>query len=287
MAFDEDGSGRPDLGATALMFPGQGGQAEGMDEPYRDTERYAEMLEILGTNPFERLDEGTRWHQPAIFACSVFAWEAAGRPRGLVSMGHSLGEFAALVAGGALDFSDALRLVELRGRVTSEAAEASPGSMVAVLGGDYESVAPLAEEFDVTLANDNAPGQIVFSGDTAKIDQLAEKAGEIGLKARVLAVTGAFHSPAVAPAVPAMREALAGVEFREPEFTVLSCATAEPFTDPAEELALNIARGVRWVETVRAAAALGATDFEEFGHGRVLGGLVRRIDPVASTEGRI
>jgi len=270
---------RPHLDATALMFPGQGGHAEGMDEPYRDSERYAEMLEILGENPFEKLDEGTRWHQPAIYACSVFAWEAAGRPTGLVAMGHSLGEFAALVAGGALSFADGLRLVELRGRVTSEAAAATPGAMVAVLGGDYDTVAPLAEEFDVTLANDNAPGQIVFSGDSTKIEKLTEKAEETGLKARVLAVTGAFHSPAVAPAVPAMREALAEVEFRKPEFTVLSCATAQPFTDPAEELALNIARGVRWVDTVREAARMGATDFVEFGHGRVLAGLVRRIKP--------
>jgi malonyl CoA-acyl carrier protein transacylase len=264
--------------ATALMFPGQGSHEAGMDEPYRGTDSFERGLELLGTDPFADLDHGTRWQQPAVFLCSVCAWEAEGRPTAAVALGHSLGEYAALVVAGALRFDDAVRLVDRRGELMAEAAAERPGGMVAMLGGSAEAVARLADELELIVANDNAPGQVVLSGDRDRVEEAAERAGEVGARARVLAVNGAFHSAAMEPAVEPFREALAATKFRPPDFPAVSCATAAPFEDPADELAINLTRPVRWRETVLATLADGVDDFRELGPGSVLTGLLRRIE---------
>src|SRR4051794_12681524 len=124
---------------TALIFPGQGSHSAGMDDPYRGGELFERGLEVLGEDPFARLDEGTEWQQPAVFLCSVCAWEAAGRPEEAAAAGHSLGEFAALVAAGALEFEAAVGLVALRGRLMAGAAASPPGGMLAMLGGDADA----------------------------------------------------------------------------------------------------------------------------------------------------
>jgi [acyl-carrier-protein] S-malonyltransferase len=276
-----DGAAAP---CNALMFPGQGSHKGGMESAHRGTELFERGLEVLGEDPFPHLDESTRWQQPAVFLCSVCDWDAAGRPSAAAALGHSLGEYAGLVAAGALEFEQALRLVDRRGQAMSAAAEAQPGGMVAILGADPEAVATLADALELTVANDNAPGQLVLSGPRERIEQAAERAGEAGAKARVLDVAGAFHSTAMEPALDSLREALSDADFRAPRFPVYSCATAVPFSDPREELATNMIRPVRWREVVLAALAEGIESFEELGPGRVLTGLVRRIEAEAKVE---
>jgi malonyl CoA-acyl carrier protein transacylase len=270
------------MATTALIFPGQGSHSAGMDDAYRGGELFERGLELLEKDPFARLDEGTEWQQPAVFLCSVCAWDAAGRPEEAAAAGHSLGEFAALVAAGALDFEAAVGLVSLRGRLMAEAAASPPGGMLAMLGGDADAVAALAAELGLLVANDNAPGQVVLSGPLPQIDRATERGpAETGARVRPLAVSGAFHSAQMEPVVEPMREALAAAGFAEPAFPVYSCATAAPFEDPAEELARNIVRPVHWRETVLALREAGIDDFSELGPGRVLTGLVRRIVPQA------
>jgi [acyl-carrier-protein] S-malonyltransferase len=276
------------MSTMALIFPGQGSHSMGMDEPYRDSELFERGLDLLGEDPFPRLEEGTRWQQPAVFLCSVCAWAEAGRPTAAAAAGHSLGEYAALVAAGALEFDAAMRLVELRAKVMAAAAEESPGGMVAMLGGDPDAVRRLADELGLVVANDNAPGQLVLSGDTEAVEQVVSRAGEeAGARSRTLSVSGPFHSEAMEPAVPPLRDALAEADFREPDFPVYSCATAAPFEDPAEELALNVIRPVRWRETVLAMRAAGVENFIELGPGQVLTGLLRRILPEQQVAGGV
>src|SRR3954451_22892150 len=178
-----------------------------MDEPYRGAPAVEHGLEVLGFDPFERLDEGTRFQQPAIFLCSVTAWDAW---RGeapdeaeevCAGAGHSLGEYAALVAAGVLHFNDALRLVAERADAMAEAGELQEGGMIALLGGDDHAVRALAQRLDLTIANDNAPGQLVLSGAAdgiARADELPRD--ETGARARRFDVSGAFHSPLMQPA---------------------------------------------------------------------------------------
>jgi [acyl-carrier-protein] S-malonyltransferase len=254
----------------AILFPGQGSHADGMDAPLRGTRALRHGLELLGFDPFARLAEGTRFQQPALFLCSVAAWER-DRPAGVVAAaGHSLGEYAALVAAGALDFEDALAVVRVRGEAM---AAAPPGGMTAFLGGDSDEVRALAGELGLTVANDNAPGQLVLSGP---LDALGEAEARTDARARRLDVSGAFHSPLMAGAADALREALARVEVRAPAFPVWSNGTARPFTDVRAELVANLLRPVRWRETVLGLRAAGVEDFAEVGPGRVLTGLVRR-----------
>ncbi|HEY3019114.1 MAG TPA: ACP S-malonyltransferase [Solirubrobacteraceae bacterium] len=254
----------------AVLFPGQGSHAEGMETGLRGTPALERGLELLGFDPFARLDEGTRFQQPALFLCSVAAWERE-RPEGVIAAaGHSLGEYAALVAAEALAFEDALNVVRVRGEAM---AAAPPGGMTALLGGDEEAVRALAAELGLTVANDNAPGQLVLSG---AIDALAEAEARTDARARRLDVSGAFHSPLMASAADALHDALAAVEVRTPRFPVYSNGTAHPFFDVRDELVANLLRPVRWRETVLALRETGAEDFVELGPGRVLTGLVKR-----------
>ena len=261
---------------TALLFPGQGSHAIGMEEPHRDNPLLQRGIELLGFDPFERLADGTRSHQPALFLCSMCQWASGERITPLAAAGHSLGEYAALTAAGAIEFEDAVKLVGARANAMAEAADREPGGMVAMLGGERDDVLQLADEIGLSLANDNAPGQIVLSGSMADIDEAVERATHINMRARKLDVGGAFHSPLMAPAADALRSALDATDIGETAFPVLSNGSTEPFADIRAELAENLLRPVRWRETLLSLQNMGATDFVECGPGAVLRGLVKR-----------
>ncbi|MEO8968202.1 MAG: ACP S-malonyltransferase [Solirubrobacteraceae bacterium] len=266
--------------ATAILFPGQGSQAADM----RDTvererpDLLALVLDAVGEDPFARANEGTHFAQPAIFAASLAGWHALGRPAGDFMAGHSLGELAALVAAGALAEADGVRLVALRGRLMDASGrEAGSGGMIAMLGPDAAERAPeVALAHRLSIANDNSPQQVVLSGARHELPGAIEHAEDLGLRAMELGVTGAFHSPMMASAVPEFSAALVGTAFAEPEVTVLSAVTAQPFTDPAQQLADALTMPVRWRETMLALRERGAGRFVEVGPGRVLTGLAKR-----------
>ena len=271
------------MAPSALLFPGQGSHAEGMDQAYREHPLFARGLELLAYDPFERLAEGTRFQQPALFLCSVAAWEqwraedgeAEGAP--VAAAGHSLGEYAALVAAGALAFEDAVTLVDERAAAMAQAAELVPGGMVALLGGDAGAVRALAARLALTVANDNAPGQVVLSGALVDIEQAEQVArDETGARARRLVVGGAFHSPLMEPAAARLATALARTPVHPPAIPVYANGTAAPFADVRRELAQNLLRPVRWRETLLALRAAGVERFVELGPGSVLTGLVKR-----------
>lgn len=269
--------------SSALLFPGQGSHAEGMDEPHRGHPLLERGFELLGYDPFERLSEGTRYQQPALFLCSVAAWDAwrddAGEDAAdaVAAAGHSLGEYAALLAAGVLQFDDAVRLVDERAAAMAHAGELASGGMVAMLGGDGQSVVALASRLGLVVANDNAPGQLVLSGAVDAIAEAEEVAREeTGARARRLDVTGAFHSPLMEPAATRLRAALKATPIAEPTLRVYSNGSASPFVDVRRELAENLLRPVRWRETLLALRAAGVQRFVELGPGSVLTGLVKR-----------
>lgn len=272
--------------ATAALFPGQGSHADGMEEPWIDAPRLRRGLDLLDYDPFSRLDEGTRYQQPAIFLCSVAAWDARlDDPESApiaAGAGHSLGEYAALVAAEALSFEDGLRLVDARAAAMDRANELVPGGMVALLGGDIDVARSLARRTGLHVANDNAPGQVVLSGREEGIDQVLELGREYDVRARRLPVSAAFHTPLMAPAADELADALRDVEIGDPAFTVISNGTAQPFADIRTELVANLLAPVRFRETLLALADDGIEHFEEVGPGRVLSGLVRRTVTVAA-----
>jgi malonyl CoA-acyl carrier protein transacylase len=265
---------------TAILFPGQGSQTPEMrDAVARVRPDLLSMAkQVVGEDPFPRAEDGTRFAQPAIFCASLAGWAALGRPQGDFMAGHSLGELAALVAAGALRERDGLELVALRGRLMQEAGEqAGDGSMLALLGAGAAEHAPaLAQAHGLAVANDNSPGQVVLSGEKASLSQAASAAKELRLRPMELPVTGAFHSPMMAGAVPEFEAALARVEVAEPAVPVLSAVTAEPFDDVRARLAQALTMPVRWRETMLALHELGAERFVEVGPGRVLTGLAKR-----------
>jgi [acyl-carrier-protein] S-malonyltransferase len=265
----------------ALLFPGQGSQTPDMrdDVAQRLPQLLERCFELVGEDPFERVEESTRFAQPAIFCAGLAGWSALDVEPAMAA-GHSLGEFGALVAAGVLTDEDALRLVVLRGKLMSEADDR--GSMLALLGGTPDDARAIAKSADVTVANDNAPGQVVLSGDRAKLAEAEEAAREYGVRAMPLDVAGAFHSPSMEPAVAPFRAALDEVELGTPRFPVYSCSTAAPFTDVRAELTAALTRPVRWRETFQAMLAAGAEDFVEAGPGNVLSKLARRITKEAA-----
>jgi malonyl CoA-acyl carrier protein transacylase len=265
-----------DTQAPAVLFPGQGSQTPEMrDHVARLAPDLLERAtELVGEDPFSRVEESTRFAQPAIFCASVTAYDALGLEPG-VAAGHSLGELAALVAAGVLDRDDALELVVLRGRLMAEADDT--GSMLALVGATDEEASEIAAHAGVTVANDNAPGQVVLSGARDALARAEEDARDHGRRALKLNVAGAFHSPLMEPAVEPFREALDAIELREPRFPVVSCASAQPFTDVRAELAAALTSPVRWRETMLALHEAGATRFVEVGPGKVLARLGKRI----------
>ncbi|MGE5407145.1 MAG: ACP S-malonyltransferase [Syntrophothermus sp.] len=267
-----------DAATTAVLFPGQGSQTPGM-AAVADAgcpELVAQARDRLGADPFERIGDGTRFAQPAIFCASLAHYRQAGSPAAGQIAGHSLGELAALVAGGALEPGEGLRLAVVRGELMDEAAARTPGGMMAVLGGEDSRVHELAAGFGLTVANDNAPGQMVLSGAAEALGEARRQARADGLKAIRLPVAGAFHSPLMAPAAEGFRAALDEVEFRRPRVPVLSSTAAAPFADPRDGLAAALTQPVAWQATLKRMRADGARSFLETGPGDVLTGLVRR-----------
>jgi [acyl-carrier-protein] S-malonyltransferase len=277
-------SGDPDHNeapqTTAILFPGQGSQTPEMRElvARERPDLLQAAIDEVGEDPFPRADDGTNFAQPAIFCASLAGWASIGSPVTELMAGHSLGELGALVAAGAVDENDALALVTLRGKLMYESGlEAGDGSMVAVIGaGAADHAQEIADASSLTVANDNSPMQIVLSGAKASIPAGIEAAKALGLRAMELDVTGAFHSPMMAAAVPEFERALAEVAFREPVTTVISAVTAKPFVDPRRELADALTQPVRWREVMLTMHELGARRFVDVGPGRVLTGLAKR-----------
>ena len=266
--------------ATAILFPGQGSRAENMRAGVEASapELLQRCIELVGEDPFARIDDSTRFQQPAIFCASIAGWRRVAphvEPKAMA--GHSLGELTALAAAGALPEDVALQVVVTRGRVMAEAAAAqSDGAMLALLKGTPEQAHELAEAHDVHVANDNAPGQVVLSGTRTRLDELVDPAREQGLRTMWLAVAGAFHSPDMADAAQRFRAALDDIEFSEPDVPVLSCTTARPFEDPAAQLADALVEPVRWRQTMSALQELGIERYVDVGPGKTLAQLVGR-----------
>lgn len=264
--------------STAILFPGQGSQTSGMASV--TAAQRPDLLEQaraeLHADPFGQIAEGTHFAQPAIFCASLAHYQQAGSPAGEVVAGHSLGELAALVAGGALAAEEGLRLAVVRGRLMEEAAQAAPGGMMAVLGGEEAEVRQLAARFGLTVANENAPGQLVLSGPTEALGEARRELRAAKLKAIRLPVAGAFHSPLMKAAAERFREVLDGVEFGAPAVPVFSSTAAAPFADPRDGLAAALTQPVRWQATLERLYDDGTRTFLESGPGDVLTGLVRR-----------
>lgn len=283
----------------AYIFPGQGSQFPGMaKELYENDAQAREMFErangILGFRITDIMFEGTadqlkqtKVTQPAIFLHSVILAKCSPDFCPDMVAGHSLGEFSALVAAGALDFEDGLRLVSIRARAMQKACEANPGAMAAILALPADKVEAICAETEGTVvpANYNCEGQIVISGSCDAVAAASEKMKAAGAKrALLLPVGGAFHSPLMQPAAEELAEGIASVEFRQPVCPVYQNVTALPTTDPAEirrNLLAQLTAPVRWTQTVLNMAADGADEFVETGPGKVLQGLLSKILPAS------
>ncbi|HVF77639.1 MAG TPA: ACP S-malonyltransferase [Solirubrobacteraceae bacterium] len=235
-------------------------------------------IELVGEDPFPRVDESTRFAQPAILCASLAGWSRLRDHVDPVALaGHSLGEFSALAAAGALSDLEALRLVVIRGDHMAASGEASGGgTMLALLGASPAQAEALAARHGVSIANDNAPGQVVLSGSPDGLAAARKDATTAGLRALPLGVAGAFHSPQMQGAVAPFGAALTEVVFESPQIPVISCATAKPFADPAVELAQALVNPVRWRDTMATLDGLGVQAYIDVGPGRILAKLVPR-----------
>ncbi|WP_373701214.1 ACP S-malonyltransferase [Porphyromonas loveana] len=290
----------------AFVFPGQGAQFVGMGkdlyEQNPEAKAYFEKAnEILGFRITDILFNGTaeelketKVTQPAIFLHSVILAKTMGEDfRPDMVAGHSLGEFSALVAAGAMTFEDGLRLVSKRAMAMQKACEIRPSTMAAVLGLPDEKVEEVCAQVTdevVVPANYNCPGQIVISGSVEGVDKACELLKEAGAKrALKLAVGGAFHSPLMEPAREELAKAIEGTTISRPVCPIYQNVTASAVTDPAEikkNLIAQLTAPVRWTQSVLNMTADGADYFMELGPGTVLQGLVKKISPNTTTEGR-
>lgn len=297
-----------DWATTAWVFPGQGSQQVGMGADLaREYPTVAALFEeadrILGfpfaklcfEGPTDTLDE-TINTQPALYLIGIATLHALeakfGAVRPLAVAGHSLGEFTALTAAGALPFEAGLKLVRERGRLMKEAGEISPGAMAAVIGLDMDVVRALCEQASgevrrpVVAANDNSPGQVVISGDGAALERAMALAKEKGAKmTRKLAVSVAAHSPLMAHSAEAFRQALNDTPFETPRFPIVGNVNAAPLRtveDIRAELGAQLTSSVRWTESVQALRNMGVATFLEIGPKDVLVGLLKRIDRAAT-----
>jgi [acyl-carrier-protein] S-malonyltransferase len=262
-------------GQLALLFPGQGSQTADMLEAVQA--QRPDLLELaraeVSDDVFERAGDGTAWAQPAIFCAALAGYELLkDRYDADLMAGHSLGEITALVAADALDAPDGLRLVVARGRLMQES---RGGGMLAVrVRGDRAPVEEVAATTDLTIANDNAPDQLVLSGALRSLDRAEELLRERKVRAKRLPVGGAFHSPLMEPAVAPFREVVERIEFREPRVPVFSCVSGAPFENVAEQLVAALTHPVRWTAVLAGLHERGAAHYVETGPGRVLTGLV-------------
>jgi [acyl-carrier-protein] S-malonyltransferase len=287
-----------------VVFPGQGSQGVGMGQALAETypsarSTFAEADDCLGYGLSKLCFEGpeatlndTYYTQPAIFVTSIAAWralQAAGWPAApSFAAGHSLGEYGALVAAGALSFPDGLRLVQERGRLMKSAGERNPGGMAAVLQLDVQKIADICEQASQTtgrtvqVANYNSPGQVVISGDLAALEEATRLAQAAGAR-RVtrLAVSIAAHSPLMSVIADEFRGAVEETPIGAPKFAVVANVTAQPLPDGTairQEMVAQLTSSVRWVESVEYMVGCGATTFVEIGPKEVLTGLISRIN---------
>ena len=293
----------------AFVFPGQGSQFPGMCKDLYDAHTEArEMCQaanrLLGFSLTDVMFDGsadelkqTKVTQPAVFLHSVVAQRLMTIEKPDMVAGHSLGEFSALVACGALRFEDALLLVSARAQAMQEACEANPGTMAAIIGLPDEKVVEICQEISsneapslegragggvVIAANFNCPGQVVISGEIDAVETACVALKEAGARRALrLPVGGAFHSPLMASAAEALAEAIRKTEFRKPFCPIYQNVTAKPSMNPdeiRENLLKQLTNPVRWTQSVQNMIADGANEFYEFGPGDVLKGLIRKID---------
>lgn len=283
--------------AKAFVFPGQGSQFPGMCKDLYDAHAEArEMCQtadrLLGFSLTDVMFEGTaddlkqtKVTQPAVFLHSVVAQRLMTIEKPDMVAGHSLGEFSALVACGALRFEDALLLVSARAQAMQAACEANPGTMAAVLGLPDEQVDEICKKQSgvVVAANFNCPGQIVISGEVEAVEAACVAMKEAGARRALrLPVGGAFHSPLMAPAAEDLKAAILKTDFHKPFCPIYQNVTAKAETEPEiirENLLKQLTAPVRWTQSVQNMIADGATEFYEFGPGDVLKGLIRKINP--------
>ncbi len=288
----------------AYVFPGQGSQSEGMGKELYESNAHAKDLfeqanEILGWRITDIMFGGTKEEltqtkvtQPAVFLDSIIRARIAGSAfQPAATAGHSLGEFTALCAAGALSFEDALRLVSQRAFAMQKACELTEGTMAAVLGMEdalVEEICKSIENEIVVAANYNSPGQLVISGSRKGIDIAVTKLSEAGAKrVLVLPVGGAFHSPLMQPAQDELEQAILATAFNVPMCPVYQNVHALPVTSPDEirkNLVSQLTAPVRWTQTIENMIAGGITMFVEVGTGAVLRGLIRKINKDALTE---
>ncbi|MBL7704763.1 MAG: ACP S-malonyltransferase [Taibaiella sp.] len=287
----------------AYVFPGQGAQFPGMGKNLFEANEQAKELfqqadaalgfsisDIMFNGSDEELKQ-TKVTQPAVFLHSVIAFLATPGLKPEMVAGHSLGEFSALVASGALNFTDGLMLVYKRAMAMQKACEMNPSTMAAVLGMEdakvEEIVAGISNEV-VVAANYNCPGQLVISGSIKGVEQACEALKAAGAKrALVLPVGGAFHSPLMQPAQEELREAIELTTFNTAQCPVYQNVDAKPYTDPAQirqNLINQLTAPVRWTQTVQNMIADGANHFTEVGPGNVLQGLVKKINKEMQTD---